>query len=447
MERIEKIKEFLKDNPTDNFLQHALDNEIKVDGQQIVYSSLALVPNQEQWLPTDAETSQFGIEQLKGDTRKAAENKYYVNPDLLVKYINSLLQSASTKDNNAQRMIKTMLGKIINKANSLFNTKMTTEYKAPEKVMSPDEVIDNVPKIISDSNIAQKGGVELKYGDISNDTALRNWVATNSIEIGVVSDKPSAPMEYITVKDGKKFDYCIVVRNLYNRAKYLLSNQSTTVELKAKYNEYVKKMAQVGPTLTSPDGKACDIGASVTTQTTTSPQVSGYGPTRTSGKPLSGGQFAAQINAYLPLRMDKIDLNKISQFLAFYSKVNPNMATITADAETKINEVNQYVFGNQKIFNLPTDNNTVQTWLKDKTKHYPFLQLLTYILKDVRVALTDLKSNYADWEGGESQIKEGESRAIDAQIKPPGSIWEHNNSDIQTLLSNIPTIQKALKNG
>ncbi|MCX6337979.1 MAG: hypothetical protein NT153_11985 [Bacteroidetes bacterium] len=42
MERIEKIKEFLKDNPTDNFLRHALALEYIKTGEEFAARVLVL---------------------------------------------------------------------------------------------------------------------------------------------------------------------------------------------------------------------------------------------------------------------------------------------------------------------------------------------------------------------------------------------------------------------
>jgi hypothetical protein len=424
-----------------NFLQYALDNEIKIDGQQIVYGSFTLVPDKEKWLPTDAETSQFGIEKMNGNKREPNKSKYYVNPDLLVKYINYLLKLASSKDKDkqTQRMIKVMLGGIIEKVNNLFGTEMTTDYKSPEKVIQPNEIIDRVPKTISDNNIAQEGVVALKYGDIASDVALRNWVSTNLIEISGNQSQP------ITVNNSNRFDYCVVVRYLYNRAKYLLINKSTSEDLKSKYNEYVKQMIKVGPTLQSPNGKNCDIGASIAqTQTTTSPQVAGYGPTDISKKQKLDNPTINNLINSLPLRYNLIDLNKISQFLDYYSRINPEIAQTFSDAGARIKEIS-VLTGNKMQFGLPTNIDTVKTWLKDgyKDQVHSLLQNFIYTLKYVGDALLNLKSNYADYESSECQFSMEQAHLVDKQIINSGSIWENNNLQIQTLLNNILPAQKG----
>ncbi len=153
-----------------NFLNYTVRNGIKVNGQRVAYAIGEKVPDPKKWWPVSAEeaTTMMESEDAEGN-RQASKADFYVNKELLTAYINSLVAKVSKEDESVQRFAKTMLQGIIQKVNQMFDTKLTTEYKEPEKPGVADQKGKGAPAKEPGSN----AGPNMSEDVIARLTALR----------------------------------------------------------------------------------------------------------------------------------------------------------------------------------------------------------------------------------------------------------------------------------
>lgn len=305
-------------NSLGNFLDFTVQNAITVGGQRVAYSANEDPPNLNNWLPINAEKSSVFVESVDQEGhRKALEGEYYVNEDLLKKYITSLTAEAAEKDAETQKMMKSLLGGIIEKVNSIFKTKLSTDYKKPEEKMDLTTVLTTFPVTLDDNQYNKDGEKVLTLGDIQSADAIKNWVNKNSIVVKTNEGEVGL--------GAQEFDFCIVVRTIYRKAIYLQSRFSDK-----KYIQFVSKMVEVGPTLKGPNGQACKISGDGSTSGVTSPVAP------------NAENLNIQLNALmstLPFSKKNIDFSRIN---LFFEKIKPMMTNVPASS-SYMQEVNSAI--------------------------------------------------------------------------------------------------------
>lgn len=123
-----------------NFFDFIANNQVTVGGDRVVYFANDAPPNldKKKWLPVDAEQSKLLMESVdQSGNRKPTEGSYYVNKDLLSTYIVSLSAMIGKEEAEAQKMMKALLGGIVEKINTIFKTNLTTNYVPPTAKTTP----------------------------------------------------------------------------------------------------------------------------------------------------------------------------------------------------------------------------------------------------------------------------------------------------------------------
>ena len=351
-------------------------NKITVDGQRISY-----LQNED---PKNDSYQLYRLEPNAGflelADRTTVTNGYFVNKNLLVKYLTTLQASLAKKPND---VLKVQLGSIVNQANKLLGAQLGSTYKEPEKTLADTQVLDSFPQTIDPKNYAADGNAALTFGDIKTPESLNSWIQGHSIS---VAGK--------TMKD-QDFDRCAVIQTIHSKAKWLLS-RSVNEELKNRNTIYLKQIEKIGPSITGPDGKACTLVG------TSSPrsEVSGG-----SGASSATADALDKIIDALPLAPGDIDFSRIKTFFDMYRQmVNPNRPGAASAIRAMDNVINtampnaQKNTANQKDnYQLSVDATTLGTWLsgnKGQTEANGLISNLRYVVSQTADVISDIKAAY-----------------------------------------------------
>lgn len=404
-----------------NFFEFMSKNKVSVGGQRVVYLNGESPPDTRAWLPVDAEGYIFNIENVDESGKRAATTAtYYVNKDLLTKFINDLLIKTSKEDETTQKFSKTMLSGIIQKVNEIFRTNLTSDPKEIEKTIPNTEVLSSFPSSLDSTSYNKDGNIELTYGDIASDTSLVNWVKTNNISI------VSGGQSINSTSD--KFDFCIVMQVLHNKAKLLLRNQASTPELKSKYVAFVKQLERLAPTMTGTDGKQCNLGATTTQSVPNS-------ATQISGQQMDPNLLRKLVDLKI-FDVGAINLRNIEDWLKMYGTLSQRQgaAIISQSIQPKIQELQKYITSPVDI-SIPT--NLFQSYERLKSwSTYPVqaIGLLVDIIKDAGAVYRDFLDSYSPqikaYDG--NTLPSGSYNQVYNQIAGSGSPWATNLSQLMT---------------
>lgn len=369
-------------NTLGNFLEFIAQNEVAIDGKRVAYLG-ANDPGDTTYLPVDAERAiPLAQEVMKDGQRAAPEGSYWVNKDLIIKYIVSLLKAAKKEDETTQQFIKTMLGALIEKVNKIFHTKLTTDYQEPKKELPATEQLTTFRSPLDMKTFSQDGDKPLTYGDIANDTALINWVRSNNMGLVIEGREGGA-----LLSNNPDFDYCVVLRVMFAKAQYLLRNQSSTVELKNKHTAFVQKLSDIAPSVTGKDGKPC--------------QLAGGGGATPGAQP---GQVTAamfnQIISTLPFAGRDINFDRIKTFFRMVAPIMSNNTAATTHMAEVENTLMPQTLTQMRVAdgNIPLGETLEQfaSRLIDSEKPgiYKFLMSLNSILNGTRAVVENFYSQY-----------------------------------------------------
>jgi hypothetical protein len=258
-------------------------NKIVIGGKRIAYA-----PDEGVKDPSYQLYKLEGVADTRTTKAQNVQYNYLVNKDLLVSYLTSVQAGLVQKPNP---VLNTQLQAVIQTANQDLDANMSLTYKAPEKTLAPDKVVDGLSQNFTTSHPYQVGNVPLTFGDISSDTAFNAWIAKNNI--------------YIDEKqhDFPQLNRAGLLSALLARAKNKQgSADSEDAKLTATiYAAQIPKLAQMlNVTLTG-------VGGQATSQQGTQSD--------TTGQPPAG--LAELIDA-LPLDADQIDFGKIRRFIDLY---------------------------------------------------------------------------------------------------------------------------------
>lgn len=401
-------------------------NKITVNGSRIAYLQ-SEDPKNESYQLYRLEPN-AGLLELAD--RTTVTNGFFVNKDLLVKYITSVQATASKKPNDVLRV---QLGALVNQANKLLGTKLSDTYKEPAKVIPDTQVLDSFPQAIDPKNYTANGNAALTFADIKTPEAFNSWMQGHSI---AVNGKTMADQD---------FDPCVVIQTIHSKARWLLS-RSTSEELKNRNSTYVKQVEQIGPGITGPDGKSCSL-------TAVSPGAGANG-TGADGKGGAGvGSTESDINnliSILPLRTGDIDFSRIKDFFQNYKALlnkntqqRPDITQVLnamANVEnTSMPNATRMTENQMESFPLAVDVTTLATWLippKGQTQALSLVHNLRYVVSQTSAVIMHLKNHYK-LQGPQltaiiGQIGDGaESAGIAGVNLNHITLWE-NNINTQT---------------
>lgn len=394
--------------------------KITIDGQRIAHHL-----NED---PQDDSYQLYRLEPNAGllevQDRTKVERGFFVNKDLLNKYIVSL-QAQMQKTPNP--VMDVQLRKIIQQANTMLEAGLSEQYKEPAKPVLPDDtVLDYLPEVLnSDPKYAiVPGHIPLTYGDIKDSTTLNAWINKN--KIGLKSGEASLGVNH------PRFDHCAVLRVLHTRARYGIaraSNQAAKDNALA-YSQQVEKLA---PSVVGPDGQACSLAEPSATAPTGKPGEAGAGAVAITP------QIAAKIASTLPFSVRDINLDRITKF---FETVAP-LLTSNGQAMQNINAVQGMIrdlngrYIRDRIIPLGQNLRQFANMLVDQQtpgkQVFPALTLLDQILDGTRNVVEALYSTYATQFQG---INPAYIAYILGQIgrnPEDSSIYSRNSDDLENL--------------
>jgi len=385
-----------------NFFDFMVNNQIMVDNKRIVYSANEQPPDPRLWKPVTAQQIKFMMEtQNEQNERTQFQADYYVNRDLLVKYVNSILRDSSKEDDETQKFIKTMLGARLQDINRIFRTKLTTEYKEPEKVLPDNTVLDNTPKDMDPQTWFNRGNIPLTIGDLKGGTAFNAWLSGNSISIKV--DNRQMMINH------PEFDRCAIMRILNSRAKYNL-DRATSAQAQQVATIYAQRIQALAGEL------KCDLSDKSSQQQQQQQQGQGQG--------LSGAspQILQQLSSLRPFNAQYISFPEIKKFIELYTKY-ANDADVTktaADLNGYMEAFKSYLGMRGDTFQLTNiDNNRFKSMLKNPSAARQAADLLydivvyagqlyqRLVVSLQTVAQDAERAKYIDYRGMQQQVTPG----------------------------------------
>jgi hypothetical protein len=434
-------------------LQFMSNNKLKLDGSRISY--------------TEADVNALSEEernQLSPITvnlsRDAASRKwntadYYTRLPLLIRYVSYLREKAQAlkKSGDAQgKILEVMVGKLIDSINAIKPDSglSRTPKSQPDKPneMPSDTIVDTFGTKIFDNNnpYSDKGSIGLTSKDLDSKESLNSWLKQSpeaTVLFGQQSNKFSDP----------ETNHCTIINVLYKRAYNLVRTASSPEESK-KYNFYLNKITQLGPSFTDPSGKACSIGSAGTGGGVNN-KHNFFGPTGSPGegsdrKTGVSSQILEQIIQTLPFDIQDIDFTRIKSFFANYarltSSVNSQQAiTSMGTALTAMSTASSLTLtGNQQTFRITRNVQELATWLKPPAGNnaLSFLYNLQQIITETGKVVGMFYNEYARtlYSGDRVTLTSEQKALVEAQYLGGNSIYSQNLEDIQSLMANVQQV-------
>jgi hypothetical protein len=257
-----------------NFLTFAANNNVKIDGQKVVYLG-SNPPPDGSWKPLRDETTSSNF-------ATQASVKFYVNKDLMSKYIAHLVENIPKDGGEGANFAKNALKSIIDQINQKLGTSISSDPQTPQQDISSLAVC-SVNQVINDPKSQQ---VVLFGKDLKDDPSFVAWAK----QISVFENGTAVPLNAKNI--------CSVINAIYTK----ITSAVYDVNQKPLYDIAIQKLLEVSKL------HSCSI--SVAPQgNTPGQQQGGQGDQR---KDLD------KLNTLLPLKDDVIDFNAINQFIETY---------------------------------------------------------------------------------------------------------------------------------
>ena len=378
-------------------------NKMTVGGKRVAYG-LNEDPKSPEYVLYKLEPNAGLLERAD---RATIRQGYFVNKDLLTKFIVSR-QSALAKKPN--KMEQVQLGDLIADANKLLGAGINPSYKEPEVVVPDNTELDRVPKDLDPKQWGQTGNIPLFVKDLKSVDALETWIKTNRIGFKGEDGK------VVTSDDLQNFDLCGVVNILSQRAQ-AKGRGSQRPEAKA----YVSYMAQI---------------ATQTKCETTQPGQSGQ-----SGQPGKQGTTAAfqQIATLRPFNSNNVNFREIHTFTNAYAPWS-NRPEIKAMAQ----QIDTSVQSALTLMNVPS-NIVMLEQITASSDLMPYKALAKQPMPLADILYTIVNSAgmmYQDFVNTAKNILPDESTPLQQQMEA----WRANMDDINQLRRDVAEdAQKAGK--
>lgn len=406
-----------------------MQNKITVDGQRVAYD-----------ISQDPGSDDYQLYQLEPNAgllevadRSQVTKGFFVNKDLLNKYIVSLQAQLHSKPNP---VMDVQLRKIVQQANTQLDSGLSEKYKAPETTLPATEVLTTFPDSLDPKFPTKDGNIQLTFGDISSAAGIKAWVNNNRISIAVPG-REGGPLGI----NHPEYDFCVVAMTLYTKAQWLLRNKAGTPELEKKYGAFVKKMTEVAPTLQGPNGQACNLTAAhATTQTPANQGGSGAGATGTAAQLR---QSASRAAAALPFAASDIDFDRIKRFFQLVAPLMSNVPAVAnniQDVEQQMNAVTGNTLNQVTIFPLGLRANQFADLFANRgtpaNEYFPMLIALNRILNGTRAVVDSFVSRY----GNATYLTDDEMEYVLGQVgRSPSdnSLYRRNANELERLRTTV----------
>jgi hypothetical protein len=203
-------------------------NKTMLDGKRIAFDTN---PNSDEYTPYKLETHTTTPQQRGQDL-----GMFYVNPDLLKKYLVSLQAYEQQNPNTAMQV---QLRARIQDANQELGLGVNPQYEAPEKVLPDTTVLDNLPHVINVKYPTQGGNIPLTYGDLKDDTSFNAWLSKNNIALDAGDE--GGPV----LINNPRFDFKKIIDAIIQRAQFFMT-RATDAQSKERYNIYLRQSSTLG---------------------------------------------------------------------------------------------------------------------------------------------------------------------------------------------------------
>ena len=196
--------------------------KITVGGQRVAYT-VGEQPPSDAWVLYKLEPNS-GL--LEVATREMVKRGYYINVDLLTKFIVSRLRALKAKPNKVEEV---MLGMRIDDANRLLGTNINKQYVEPE---NPEDIVDNLPQLLDVKSPYQGGQIPLKIKDLKDAPTLKSFLSKAGITL---RDRKGKDFKFDDMGD-----ICAALAILSLRAARLAQGVAS-----GKQKSYVDHVAQI----------------------------------------------------------------------------------------------------------------------------------------------------------------------------------------------------------
>lgn len=289
-------------------------SKITVDGKRVAFD-------------TDPQDESYTLYQLETHTATQqdcgqAPGRFYVNPELLQKYLVSL-QAYEAQHPNLPMQVQ--LQARIQDANQELGLNINSNYKIPEKALPDNAVLDNLPKILNTAGTYVNGPAALTYGDVKTPENFNAWLSNQGISLW--DEKNQRKISF----DQKDFSIPDVIKIISDRAKFLASR--ATPETKESRDIYARQMTQLESTV----GNAPGAGTA-TNQSTTSP-----GGSAQQNAGIGGSQSLQEAVQTLPFASRDINFDRIRAFFSRISQLmgnDPRVTRLINDTTQLMNSIN-----------------------------------------------------------------------------------------------------------
>lgn len=155
-------------------VEWAARSRITVGGQRIAFTAGEQPPG-EDWVFFKLEPNSGFLERADRTTDMRG---YYINTDLLVKFITSRLAALQKKPNKVEEV---MLNMRIDDANKLLGTNIDKKYTEPE---NPEDIVDNLPQVLDAKSPYQTGtALPVKIKDLKDVQSLKSLLTRGGITL------------------------------------------------------------------------------------------------------------------------------------------------------------------------------------------------------------------------------------------------------------------------
>ena len=313
-------------NNIEFLIQYLERNNVSIDGHKLVYKAtdFKLDPMQAQYygsigtkVPPDA-----SIGGASADTNKWNEVGFRVYLPGLFDYVKYLQKKADNEDN---KVLKTMVGKLIDQINNKLVTdpkdKLSKTPKATpgtSPAVDPKTSLDSFPDNFLFNAWAKDmstGAASLLASDLESVGSLNAWLKDHGAKVKTEVLKDGKKVFADLPWDNDTANRCNIVQVLFNRAKSRLATYTSAAD-KTNLTYYMNKVKELSSQMVGPDDKACQLAGA------------GAAATAPGGEAASGAQTGAGTSAQaqsiyyllqkLPFLQNYIDIQRMRQFNSAY---------------------------------------------------------------------------------------------------------------------------------
>ena len=341
-------------NNIEFLIQYLERNDVSIDNHKLVYKAADFKsdPGQAQYygsigakIPPDA--SKGGA---SADTNQWNEVGYRVYLPGLFEYVKYLQKKADNEDN---KVLKTMVGKLIDQINNRLITDPKDQLSKTPKatpgtagIVDPKTQLDSFPDNFLFNAWAKDvstGNVPLLASDLDSVAALNSWLKDHAAKVKTELFKDGKKAFYDLTWDDKDANRCNIVQVLFNRAKGR-SATYTSVADKNNITYYMNKVRELSSQMVGPDDKACQLaGAGAAAVAPSAEGATGAGAQAGA----AGTQELYSLLQRLPFLESYIDIQRFKQFNSAYLSIvggnhKEQLNDMIVSIDSKITEINNY---------------------------------------------------------------------------------------------------------